>query len=532
MFSQLATVRLKTAEKAMRDGRLDEAYRLASAADLREHRRAAAILSSLAEKFLERARNHYRADRFTDAMMDLDRAEAGGVLKEEIAELRSHVRTVAAEAERREQERRDRVDAAIRRIEGGSLAAGRQILERASEADQTAEHLRKVVDERAEQAASLILQAESLMAQGQTAAAADRLRRARAVDAHREELAKAESHLCRTVLDAARGALFEGRLGRCADELNCLGDLGARLPARSELTDAIASAQEAARHAAAHQYGEARRHLLALARLAPEAKWVHEIADQLRRLDDLHTLVLSGPLGERMATAAPVKKSPPIARAPFLEDTVALSPRTPLPGELPERLLLLVDGGGSYLLLRKDRAAVGRAAADHPADIPLLGDLAERHAEIARFDDDYFVISARDVEVGGTLSKQHLLQDGDRLVFGKKAKMTFRLPTRKSPSAALDLSDTTKMPNDVRRVVLFHHHVTIGNSASAHVRCRHAGVPLTLFERNGGLYLRARNDGHVDPGSISLPMGVSTEICGVRMVLEPWRAGASRGATV
>ena len=100
MLSQLLFVRLKTAENALRDGRLDEAYRLASAPDLRHHRRAGAVLAALTERFLERARSHFRADRFTEALMDLERAEAGGVMTEAVAELRSHVHTVHREQQR------------------------------------------------------------------------------------------------------------------------------------------------------------------------------------------------------------------------------------------------------------------------------------------------------------------------------------------------------------------------------------------------------------------------------------------------
>ena len=65
MLSGLLFVRLKAAENALRDGRYDEAYRLATAADIREHRRGAAVLSALTAHFVERARNHFRADRFT-----------------------------------------------------------------------------------------------------------------------------------------------------------------------------------------------------------------------------------------------------------------------------------------------------------------------------------------------------------------------------------------------------------------------------------------------------------------------------------
>ena len=105
----------------------------------------------LTERFIERARNHFRADRFTEALMDLDRAEAGEVKKEEIAELRGYVRTVMAEQQRRNQSRAGRVDAARKRIEGGSLAAGRRILEQTGDNDLDVRQLRRAVDERVPQ---------------------------------------------------------------------------------------------------------------------------------------------------------------------------------------------------------------------------------------------------------------------------------------------------------------------------------------------------------------------------------------------
>ena len=132
MLSRLLVVRLRAAENALRCGRLDEAYRLATAPDLREHRRGAAVLAGLTERFIERARMHFRADRFTEAQMDLDRAETGGVMQVEIAELRQHVQTVAAEQQRRQQSRHERIKVARRRIEDGSLAGGQKILERSA----------------------------------------------------------------------------------------------------------------------------------------------------------------------------------------------------------------------------------------------------------------------------------------------------------------------------------------------------------------------------------------------------------------
>jgi len=545
MLSRLLFVRLKAAENALRDGRLDEAYRLATAPDIREHRRGAAVLADLTERFIDRARNHFRADRFTEALMDLDRAEAGEVKKEEIAELRGYVRTVMAEQQRRDQSRAGRIEAARKRIEGGSLAAGRRILEQTGDNDLDARQLRRAVDERAEDAASTVEQAQRLIDQGQLAAAAQRLRRARAIDAHHEPAARAEAHLFDKALENARSAILQGKLSRAVDELTCLGKLGDALPEKRELTDLLAVAQEAARCVQAGKYAEGRRHAMSLARLLPEAEWVRTMAEQLRHIDDIITALCAGPLGDRIEYVVPSgrgiaahqrtdagHKEGGERSAGGLDDTVALPHRMPSAGALPERLLVLVDGGGSYLLLRSSQASVGRVASSHPADVPVFSDVAERHANIARVDDDYFLFSAKDVEVAGHRTKHQLLRDGDRILLGRKAKFTFRLPSRKSPTAVLDLSDTTKMPNDVRRVVLFHQHATVGAGPNAHIRCQHAGTPLVLFERNGALWMRRKNDGHVDTEPVQLPLGEPIEIAGVSLVIEPWQLRTPGGRVV
>ena len=161
--------------------------------------------------------------------------------------------------------------------------------------------------------------------------------------------------------------------------------------------------------------------------------------------------------------------------------------------------------------------------------MPVFSDVAERHANVTRVDEDYFVFSGKDVEVAGRKTRHQLLRDGDRIVLGRKAKFTFHLPSRKSPSAVLDLSDTTKMPNDVRRVVMFHRHATVGRSPSNHIWCQHAGTPLVLFERNGTLWLRQKNDGHVDTEPVRLPLGQPVEMAGVSLVLEPWQTRTPGG---
>lgn len=541
MISRLLFVRLKAAENALRDGRIDDAYRLATAPDIREHRRGAAVLAAVTERLLERARSHFRADRFAEATLDLNKAEAGNVLKEQIAELRAHVQTVAAETQRRDKSRRQRLDAAKRRIEEGSLAGGQRILEQASARDMDAEALRRAIDERAESVREIVEQAQRLMTQGHLAAAAQRVRKARALDAYNEGAMSAEARLCQTVLDNARAALLEGHVERAEAEVGALGSLGAGVPAKQGLIDVLSLVKRASGCIQCARYQEAKHVVMNLRRLLSDARWVEESLAQLQRLGDAVSALQAGPLGGQVTLRTPAAEGqrfgagqikagvrmpspasqdigpPPISP----DDTVALPAIGHAKG-LPQRLLLLVDGGGSYLIIRSGQAAIGRAASNDPADVPIFSDIQERHANVTRVDEDYFLFSSKDVEVGGRRIRHHLLRDGDRLVLGRKAKMTFRLPSRRSPTAVLDLSDTTKMPQDVRRVVLFHQHALVGADAGAHIRCRHAGSPVVLFERNGSLWMRRKSDGHVDTEPVELALGEQVELGGVSVVLEPW----------
>jgi len=389
--------------------------------------------------------------------------------------------------------------------------------------------------------------AAPLIMSGQVASAALRVRGARAVQAHHQAATRLESQLCQRVLENARAALRQGKVSRAADELACLNELGRALPARHELADLVATAQQAGACVQAGQYAEARRHAMSLARQLPEAEWVAAVADQLRQLEELHTALSAGPLGDRVSEEAARKaglgrRVQPVAmkdrgqNLPFdleramaspakidLNDTVPIPARVAGEGVSGEPLLLLVDGGGSFLVLRGGVASVGRAASEHPADVPIFSDAAERHANIQRLDDDYFLFCVREVEVAGRPVRHTLLRDGDKVVLGRKAKFTFRLPSRKSATAVLEMSDTTKMPNDVRRVILLHHHAGIGNGPSAHIPCRHAGTPLVLYERNGALWVRPRSDGHVDTEPKELRIGEQVEVCGATLVLERWK---------
>ena len=524
MLGRLFTTRLRVAENALRQGRLDDAFRIAIDPHIREHRRGAALVRALTERFIERAREHFAADRFSDALRDLDRANTGGLAQDRIAELRAQINTVAAEAARRQHSRHGRLADARRRVAEGSLVAGQRILDAASQGDAEAAKMKRDIAMRDHEASEIFEQVQRLVRDEQWVAAVERLAKAKTLDPHDPQCAKLEGDLCARVLKSARQSLKDGRVQRAADQLVCLGDLGQALPAKREVEEMMQLVHQAGDALRRGDYAGAVRLTMRLQHLAPGIGWVTKAVRQLGSIEEMVTALRAGPLGAFESTPPPAPQAPqvPVEGAPHLAETIALA-STPRPtGALPDKLLLLVDGGGSYLVLRKDRVSIGRAATSNPADIALFSDLADRHADIARVDDDYFLFGPHEVEVGGKRTAHQLLRDGDRVVLGRKAKFTFRLPSRKSPSATVDLSETSKLPNDVRRVVLFAKNATIGYGKGHHVQCQMVRNPLVLFERDGALWVRLSGRGSAAPEAVRLEMGKNVEIDGVGMVAKPW----------
>lgn len=519
MFGGLFRVRLRAAEQALASGRLDDAYRMMSEAQLAAQPRGQKVVAGLAAAFLVRAREHYRADRFREALIDLNRAESCGCSPAESAELRRQVMTVADEVARQGAEKRQRIEEARRRVMSGSLAGGSQILKGLAADDPEVQRLDREIDERRDRIEKAMERAADLFKQKQFAAAMQRIAEVRRLSPFDERVIRLESQIAERIIANAREAFDRGRISQAAGELALLGDMSAHASI-AELSELVAAGRNASAAIAQARYDDAMRWAKALERLAPKTPWVREAAAQLTRVNESILQLRSGPLG---------LDAGPQGAGLGTEDTVVIARRQPVavPSTLPNRLLVLVDGGGSFLLIRGQRASIGRAASSNPADIPIFSDLSERHAEIARVEDDYFLFSSHNVEIGGRPSRQQLLRDGDRVVLARRAKFTFRLPNPKTASARLDLSDSTRTPQDVRTVVLFRQAVMFGASAHCHVSCSNVRRDWVLFERAGGLWIRPEGRG-VD-GATEVELGKPLDLDGSRITVKAWPSAAGDG---
>lgn len=130
MFARFMNVRLAAAEKALRQGRIDEAYAAAQQPDLAQSPRGQRLLDELARPLLARARLHRQAGRFIEALADLDRLAALGRDGPEPQALRQQILREAQDQARREGEQRQAIGKATEQLEEGRLETVRLNLQR------------------------------------------------------------------------------------------------------------------------------------------------------------------------------------------------------------------------------------------------------------------------------------------------------------------------------------------------------------------------------------------------------------------
>lgn len=464
--------------------------------------------------------------------------------------------------------------------------------ERAAIADEIARR-----KQRAEQA---LAAARVALDGGQVARAIENVRAAKGLHAKLDGLAETEARLLAHVVGAATRCFAEGRLDRAAQELAALVDLGRGDAERGDLEQALRLAREAARALADDRYSKASVLLDRLTRIGPKAEWIAQVREHLNVLDERRRALLAGPLGLLLGREVPSEISvgpPGVDRPADTDETLPLGRHAPAAGRaggpggegprvgalaqgpppagvghgrrgvgaageragvgappvvhafnvggagapgavgpLPKRLLLRIDGVGSFLLLRGERISIGHAGPGATADLPLVSDLAERQAEIIRAGEDYFVVSSGGVELADRRVDYALLQSGDRVRLGKRIRLKFLRPSQKSTTAVLELGDGVRTTTDCRRVILWSGPLLMGSTGECHIplpgnetRTSVSVGGAILLERDGRVLVKPMMPG---AAAAVVPLGAQAELGELRLTLQEWPDSTRAGKVV
>lgn len=542
MFGRLAAVRIKAAEDAFARGRLDEAFEIASAGDLAGNRRVQGLLEQLGGPLLERGQEHLLSKRFTEALADFERVARCGHDLDKATEWRRRALEAMADDQQAEHEHEAVLAAARERLAAGSLRGAAAALDKSPSDDPDLKALSAAIARQTRQADEALAEAKAALKKERLADAVERFQAARALHSNLSGLPEMETELVKHAVKQAAEHFKNGRMQRARQDLAALGSVGRNRSERVEMEEALRLARDAAGALAEDRYAKAGVLLGRLAGIGPKAGWISDVRKHLAVLEEHRRALLEGPLGViagRDVPSAIGTKSRAGGGAGGIEETVAapagkraapaVSPERPAPMTLPKRLLLRIDGVGSFLLLRGDRIGIGRSGSSATADLQLISDLSDCHAEIIRAGEDYFVVAKSGVELGGRRVDHTLLHDGDRIRLGKRIRLTFRRPSLKSTTGTLDLGDGVRTTTDCRRVILWGGPLLMGATRECHIRLSPTVGGAILLERGGRLFIKSPGAGG---SAMPVDLDVPLEFGELRFSVQAWPSRSGLGKVI
>jgi tetratricopeptide (TPR) repeat protein len=512
-------LRIRHAETALADGRLDEAFELVREPKLRGHRRGQDLATRLVEAFAKRGREHLTAGRYTAALTDCEKAQQLAGDQPQLIALRSEAMDAATNQRRTERMKANAVAAARDEIDNGRLAAGERLLVVASVHDTRAGQLLQELGQRHNLVDSAVKGADDALDRDDIDAALVELDRARHADRSDKRIKQLSDRLKIVLRDRLNDAIEEGRLDR-ADSLGQrlirVDEQGAESQHLLAALSQCKAAWDRIDHGRVHDAEEICRRLTVQ---FPKAKWITEACKHLSAASDSMESLRTGPLG--LLTTAPQFRHDAPTQAPSMATRgMGASPMRSEPRPeavhgrgahategLPSKFIVQVDGAGSCMVLRQSTVTIGPVSSDRIPDIGLIAEAGAPVATIERADEDYFLRGSV-LAVNDKPAANKLLVSGDRISLTPRCRVSFVTPSAASTTAVLDLIGARFPRADVRRVVLLDRELVIGPGMSSHMRCDTTPEPIVLHVRDNRLFCRSSAEVEVNGQPMDREKGI------------------------
>jgi tetratricopeptide (TPR) repeat protein len=492
-------LKLKQAEVALADGRLEEALELLRQPALRAHRAGQSLITRLTEALLKRAGAHLEAGEAAAAVADCDRAAGLAGNEPRLAALRRQAGEALAGEQKRRQQRAALVQQAQQQLQQGHLALAEQAVMDGSGQGSTFAPLAREVEQRRRMLRTALEQADAALNRDDMDVAVQALLRARQIDGDDIELAERIRTTAELIARNVVEAVESGRLELAEAHVHHLRELTPRRVQTSQLGQAMMLLRQAREAVPAGDYRKALEKLVRLNGLFPGAGWIQETVEQLRRADAAVEALNSGPLGMLAENKDEVRRMKDEGQGqPHVRGESGNAQRSsfshlPSSAVLPPRFLLQVDACGSFLVVCSPRITFGPVSGMERPDVGLLADPATPLVAIERAGDDWFLRGEQAVMVNDRPVTTKLLCSGDRIAPSPRCRFGFAVPHPASTTAVVDLLGARTPRADVRRVILLDRELIIGPGPAAHVRVDSMSQPMVLQLQGGRLVRRTGN---------------------------------------
>ena len=176
-----------------------------------------------------------------------------------------------------------------------------------------------------------------------------------------------------------------------------------------------------------------------------------------------------------------------------------LNPMDRSPSMKTGGFLMWVDAVGGYWVCLGDQITLGQPAVNGKADVPILGDISNRHARIRRDGEGYLIEAYRPVYVDGRIvDNVRSLANGQTIRLGDSVELIFRRPHALSTTARLDFVSGHRTQPSVDAVLLMADSCVLGPASHCHVVCRDWPTEVVLFRHDNRLFCRTAGPLKID----------------------------------
>lgn len=545
MFGRWNNMRRRSVEQALESGRLNEAWEIVAKHDLAREAKAADLHTRLADATLAQARVDILAGRYAEARAGLAQLDALAHLPEALRVQQAALlrRVDAQQARDHSAKRQDATAAAEARahLEAGRVTAGARAAEQIQRPS-ARRAAQDAIDDRREQVSDAVESIEAALEQADLFTAARRCGSELERNPANREVRALGRRIAEDLAKQARSAVLEGRLSQLQSYNSAVDGLRECDPSAAGTVEELGRLVDAVQGRLARwDFAALRRTLLRLSAVAP-APWIDQALQATADATNAHERLLASPLGvlgaSHAASTGDRTYSGPVSAH---GTTVGTGPRgRTMPDdeiEAPENsrvirltdqpLLVLVDGTGSALLVRRDVLRLGRAGGSAQVEVPIPADVDSHHADIYARGDEHMLIAYGPTRVERRDIPRTRLADGMRVRLGERARFTYCKPSAMSETAILKLADRNRLPHDVSLVVLMRDTVLIGPNRTSHVQTRDGRSRVVLFERDGLLW--GRRAGR-DSESIALLWNTPTDFGDLRITVTDYPVGTDYAA--
>ena len=517
MGRNMLAVRIRQAEVDLADGRLDEAAQIAGASDFRKHRKGKRLISKLIPRLVERGHQHLSQMQISQAKNDCRLAWNLGGNQPEIANLQSQIKkTIELQSKDRQAQQ-----IALAQVNGlineGQLSRVGAACDKLADTD-IVEGIRQDVEKRRSIAEASIDRANRAVQNQKFEQAIPHLLKAKSVQPDSGKFAELSDAVRVGLVADIREHVTNGRLDQA---VSLWRQLSLQLPKNSsdfdELQRVIKLCNEASSYLEARDLQQLSRILNGLSQIFPEASWISDAVANCEQAIVSLGQIDRGPLG-LMNLARICETSAEIVRDNVPPIVIAEPKPAAVPIEtIPEDFELIVDGAGSFRVLRMESIQIGNRIADRRPDLSVLSSERLPAFSIDRCQDDYFLRSEQTpININGKPMRSKLLSNNDRIQLGRTCTLNFTMPCSASTSACMEISGAKFSGGSPKKVILLDNALVIAPNAAAHIHSRLISHRYVVFVRNNRLLARPIHQ--TSDQSIEIEFDTPTDIGGVRIV--------------